>query len=148
MDSLNNDLKNILIKKQGNIESEAHINSSMNDILNAIDTERDYRRYDNWNKLSKSLKKNILDDFIESQSEEKLLTTTEVIQLKELLFSKYNDGLLNKKSDILYNKEKRIIERIYNLKFDEEQRIYTYISPQISIKPTNKSKTNIERFIK
>ena len=143
MSSLNTDLYKII-----STEDKLKDVTSMNDILSVIDKEIKNRKNDNWNKLCKPLKLNILNNFIESETKKYSLTSNESIELSNKLFNIYNNGLLNKKSDLIYNREQRIIEKINGLLFDEDKRVYTYGVKHKVIKSNNKSKTNIERFIR
>ena len=117
----------------------------MDELLNAVEKEKDDRFQKQWTKLDKGSKLNRLSLFIEEKSEENDLTTNETKKLKKLLFHLCENGSLNKSGDVEYSDETYHIINIKNLKYDEESKNYSYNLPKKTIKPTTKSKSNIDR---
>ena len=117
----------------------------MQDIINAVEKEKDNRFQKSWAKLDKGSKLNRLSLFILSEAETKSLDEEGKKKLKKLLFHVCENGSLNKSGDIEYSNETYHILSIKNLKYDEENKNYSFDLPKKTIKPTTKSKSNIDR---
>ena len=116
------------------------------DFKQLIDKEKEERFSKSWSKLDKGTKINRLHLFIKKQKLTNELNDDQEKQLKILLIQSFENGSLNKSSDIEYSIEDKEILNIKNLEFDEKNKKYKFI---IGIKKKKvdggKSKSNIDR---
>ena len=116
------------------------------DFKQLIDKEKEERFNKSWSKLDKGTKINRLHLFIKKQKLTNELNDDQEKQLKILLIQTFENGSLNKSSDIEYSIEDKEILNIKNLQFDEKNKKYKFI---IGIKKKKidggKSKSNIDR---
>ena len=117
----------------------------MDELLNAVEKERNNRFQRLWTKLDKGSKLDRLKLFIVEQSEVNELNKGETKKLKKLLIHLYENGSLNKSGDVEYSDETYHILSIKNLKYNKEKKTYSFDLPKKTIKPTTKSKSNIDR---
>ena len=117
----------------------------MDELLNAVEEEKDNRFQKQWTKLDKGTKLNRLTLFIEEQSKINELNEDEIRLLKKLLFRLCQNGSFNKSGEIDYSEETYQIINIKNLKYDENKKKYSFDLPKKTIKPSSKSKSNIDR---
>jgi len=117
----------------------------MDDLFIAIDSEKQTRFTKSWAKLERGNKLNRMNEFIESEKEKRELNDDEYKQLQQLLIGLFNKAAFSKSSEIDYcDKETKIIS-IVNLKYDTETKKYFFNLPKKLVKPTPKSKSNIDR---
>jgi len=116
------------------------------DFKQLIDKEKEERFNKSWSKLDKGTKINRLHLFIKKQKLTNNLNDDQEKQLKILLIQSFENGSLNKSSEIEYSIEEKEILNIKNLEFDEKNKKYKLI---IGIKKKKvdggKSKSNIDR---
>ena len=117
----------------------------MDELLNAVEEEKENRFQKQWTKLDKGTKLNRLTLFIEEQSKINELNEDEIRLLKKLLFRLCQNGSFNKSGEIDYSEETYQIINIKNLKYDENKKKYSFDLPKKTIKPSSKSKSNIDR---
>tara|TARA_Y100001958_G_C20939722_1_gene346693 strand:- start:101 stop:490 length:390 start_codon:yes stop_codon:yes gene_type:complete len=117
----------------------------MQDIINAVEKEKDNRFQKPWTKLDKGSKLNRLSLFIEKECEDKDLSEDGKKKLKKLLFHVCENGSLNKVNDVEYSDETYEIISIKNLIYDEDKKSYSFNLPKKVVKPTAKSKSKIDR---
>ena len=117
----------------------------MDELLNAVEKEKNNRFQRLWTKLDKGSKLDRLKLFIEEQSEINELNKDEIKKLRKLLIHLCENGSLNKSSDVEYCDETYHILSIKNLKYNKEKNNYSFDLPKKTIKPTTKSKSNIDR---
>ena len=117
----------------------------MDELLNAVEKEKNNRFQKLWTKLDKGSKLNRLKLFINEQSEINELNEGETKKLKKLLNHLCENGSLNKSGDVEYSDETYYILSIKNLKYNKEKKTYSFDLPKKTIKPTTKSKSNIDR---
>ena len=117
----------------------------MDELLNAVEKEKNNRFQKLWTKLDKGSKLNRLKLFINEQSEINELNEGETKKLKKLLIHLCENGSLNKSGDVEYSDETYYILSIKNLKYNKEKKTYSFDLPKKTIKPTTKSKSNIDR---
>ena len=75
----------------------------MEELLDAVEKEKNNRFHKSWTKLDKGSKLNRLSLFIEEQTEINDLSESEIKKLKKLLFHLCETGSLNKLGDIEYS---------------------------------------------
>ena len=117
----------------------------MDELLNAVEKEKNNRFQKQWTKLDKGTKLNIITLFIEEQSKINELDEDEIKLLKKLLFRLCQNGSFNKSGEIDYSEETYQIINIKNLKYDKNKKKYSFDLPKKTIKPSSKSKSNIDR---
>ena len=117
----------------------------MQEIIDAVEKEKDNRFQKSWTKLDKGSKLNRLSLFIEKECEDKNLNEDSKKKLKKLLFHVCENGLLNKVNDVEYSDETYEIISIKNLIYDEDKKSYSFNLPKKAVKPTAKSKSKIDR---
>ena len=117
----------------------------MDELLNAVEKEKNNRFQRLWTKLDKGSKLDRLKLFIEEQSEINELNNNEIKKLRKLLIHLCENGSLNKSGDVEYCDETYHILSIKNLKYNKEKNTYSFDLPKKTIKPTTKSKSNIDR---
>ena len=117
----------------------------MDELLNAVEKEKNNRFQKLWTKLDKGSKLNRLKLFINEQSEINELNESETKKLKKLLIHLCENSSLNKSGDVEYSDETYHILIIKNLKYNKEKKTYSFDLPKKTIKPTTKSKSNIDR---
>lgn len=117
----------------------------MQEIINAVEKEKDNRFQKSWTKLDKGSKLNRLSLFIEKETEDKELSEDSKKKLKKLLFHVCEYGSLNKVNDVEYSDETYEIISIKNLIYDEDKKSYSFNLPKKVLKPTAKSKSKIDR---
>lgn len=117
----------------------------MQDIINAVEKEKNNRFQKSWTKLDKGSKLNRLSLFIEKECEDKDLSEDGKKKLKKLLFHVCENGSLNKVNDVEYSDEIYEIVSIKNLIYDEDKKSYSFNLPKKVVKPTAKSKSKIDR---
>ena len=117
----------------------------MQDIINAVEKEKNNRFQKSWTKLDKGSKLNRLTLFIEKECEDKDLSEDGKKKLKKLLFHVCENGSLNKVNDVEYSDEIYEIVSIKNLIYDEDKKSYSFNLPKKVVKPTAKSKSKIDR---
>ena len=117
----------------------------MDELLNAVEKEKNNRFQKLWTKLDKGSRLDRLKLFIIEQSEVNELNKGETKKLKKLLIHLCENGSLNKSGDVEYSDETYYILSIKNLKYNKEKKTYSFDLPKKTIKPTTKSKSNIDR---
>ena len=117
----------------------------MDELLNAIEKEKNNRFQKLWTKLDKGTKLNRLTIFIQEQAIENELNEDEIKKLKKLLFHLCDNNSLNKSGDVNYSTGTYKIISIKNLKYNENKKTYSFNLPKKTIKPSSKSKSNIDR---
>jgi hypothetical protein len=117
----------------------------MQNIIDAVEKEKNDRFQKPWTKLDKGSKLNRLTLFIESEVSDKELSEDSQKKLKKLLFHVCENGSLNKVTDVEYSEETYEIVSIKNLIYDENKKSYSFNLPKKVVKPTAKSKSKIDR---
>ena len=117
----------------------------MNDLIDAIEKEKEYRFQKPWPKLDKGSKLNRILIFIKLEKTNRGLNDLQEKQLKTLLYTLCETGALNKVTDVEYSDETNQIVNISNLIYNEETERYNYNYPTKKMKNPSKSKTNVER---
>ena len=146
-DNLESDLKNnpnVKVHKKPiqlkDIERRSKTNHDQNNISETeinklIDIEKEKIYNQSWNKLDHGSKINRLKKYSLILKEDYNLNDNEL-------------NKLNKNSDVIYDIADAEISNIKILEFNEESRVFSLKINEVKLKPKNKSKTNIERFLK
>jgi len=117
----------------------------MEELLLAVEKEKNARFSKPWPKLDKGCKMNRLNIFISEDQEKNELSEGEAKSLKKLLLHLCDNGSLNKLGDVDYSDENHRIISIKNLKYDESSKKYSFNLPKKTVKTASKSKSNIDR---
>ena len=88
----------------------------MDELLTAVENEKNDRFRKSWTKLDKGSKLNRLTIFIKEEEEKRGLSDDETKSLRKLLFTLCENGLFNRSGDIDYSDESYHIISIKNLK--------------------------------
>ena len=121
-----------------------------NDLSNAsllLDNECINNKKETWNKLDKSIKMDKIGYYIETLSCNYNLSIHEKESLKQYLSNQIDKKNLLKNKDIIYSKEKGLIDSIPILHFNNTYRKFTlkksgnHISSVKSLGPTKKNKS-------
>lgn len=144
-----NDLKNILNTPKKDITNNEKDNNITDDycsnIMRILDNQQNKNKA--WSKLDKNTKSILLNEYLEKFKINNSLNDEEFKQLHNILIKGLHNNLLNKQSDVIYNKDTEEIEIINSLVFNTEKNIYEIISKDKGTRVTNKTKTNINRLI-
>ena len=152
---MSEDLKNVLSKNDSTSSNsepqkkEYVPSGNMSDILNMMDTESKNIVNKSWSKINRSNKITLLENFVESEIEDKSLDEKTGNNLKKLLIQSFNSNLLNKQSDVVYNSLQNSIIEIKSLKYDSDTNTYSLINEKKDVKVNTKtrSKTNIDKLL-
>ena len=151
---MSEDLKNVLSKSDDTSSNskqkkEYVPSSNMSDILNMMDTESKNIVNKSWSKINRSNKITLLENFVESEIEDKNLDEKTGNNLKKLLIQSFNSNLLNKQSDVVYDSLQNNIIEIKSLKYDSDTNTYSLVSEKKDVKVNTKtrSKTNIDKLL-
>ena len=159
-DNLESDLKNnpnVKVHKKPiqlkDIERRSKTNHDQNNISETeinklIDIEKEKIYNQSWNKLDHGSKINRLKKYSLILKEDYNLNDNELNKLNKSFILYCNKNKLNKNSDVIYDIADAEISNIKILEFNEESRVFSLKINEVKLKPKNKSKTNIERFLK
>jgi len=117
----------------------------MEDLLKAVESEKNTRFTKSWSKLERGNKLNRINEFIESEKNKNELNDEEYLKLQELVTGLFDKSVFSKSSDVEYSEQEAKIISITNLIYDEETKTYSFNLPKKLVKPTQKSKSKIDR---
>ena len=98
-------------------------NESTTDQL--LENEKQTNQKDNWNKLDKTTKLQLLNVFADSYGEKKALSAEYIASLKRCLRDATEKGKFQKAKDVVYDKVSRTIEDIYSLHWNSVTNNFT-----------------------
>lgn len=115
--------------------------SNDNDLDKLLEKDKKQNEKESWNKLSKTLKLRILNDYADTYANLQKLKDNEKVTLKEFLKKHLIQTKLLKMKDINYNKSTQKIEGITTLLFEKNR----FTLKKIRSKTANKTvKMNLE----
>ena len=121
----------------------------VNDILPFIDKDIDNIYKCTWNKLEKGQRLNRINIYLETLIVNGSIPEDKVKRLKSNIHNHISNGKINKNTDVEYDSEECIIKNIKGLILDKDKGVYKItIEKSKKTKTNNKSKSNIDRFIK
>ena len=146
------ELKNIRYKTmlQTSSNNKLLISTLTKDISNAnllLDKECNNNKKESWNKLDKSIKMDKICNYIDLISNNYNLKKEEKVILKEYLSNQIDKKNLLKNKDIIYSKDKGIIDNIPILHFNNITRRFTlkksnqHVSTVKALGPTKNNKS-------
>jgi hypothetical protein len=95
------------------------------DLDKLLETEKQQNKVDTWNKLDKTLKTQKLHIFAEKYGKENSLPVKDIKSLKQFFLEALEKNKLQKTKDVLYDKEKGVIQSIPGLFFNTTNRAFT-----------------------
>jgi hypothetical protein len=136
----------ILNKKRRSIPSESE---EVKDILPFIDKDITDIYKTTWNKLERGQRLNRVNIFIHKLLNNELLPASKCKRLRIILHTHISNGKINKNTEVNYDSEKCEIESIKGLIINTEDGLYKFtLDKSKKSKPTNKSKSNVDRFLR
>jgi len=151
----NNGDENVSIKKKPkyipNISNNNNKNDSNNyskksEIDELLEQEKNNLYKNPWNKLDNTTKNNLFKKYILLEKELNGLDDNQTNNLHNLLIK--NIKKINKNSDVDYNSEEGILNKIHILNYDIVSKSFTLNFTQKKSKSASKSKSNLDKFIK
>ena len=97
-----------------------------NNIIEAIENEKNNRFNKPWNKLDKGSKIKLISDYMIKLKDEKDISENSINKLQKKILSLLNNGDLNKIEDVEYCQETCKIISIKNLQYNEKSNDYKY----------------------
>ena len=147
--------ENVNIKKKPkyipNISNNNNKNDSNNyskksEIDELLEQEKNNLYKNPWNKLDNTTKNNLFKKYILLEKELNGLDDNQTNILHNLLIK--NIKKINKNSDVDYNSEEGILNKIHILNYDIVSKSFTLNFTQKKSKSASKSKSNLDKFIK
>jgi hypothetical protein len=136
----------ILNKKR---RSQPNKSEEVKDILPFIDKNLEDIYKTTWNKLEKGQRLNRINIYITELLQDKHLPDNKCKRLKSILHTHISNNKINKNTDVEYDNEECKIINIKGLVIDTEAGTFKMtIEKSKKTKSSNKSKSNIDRFIK
>tara|TARA_Y100000590_G_scaffold470214_1_gene662808 strand:+ start:1524 stop:2033 length:510 start_codon:yes stop_codon:yes gene_type:complete len=117
-------------------------------IKNLLNKEKNHIFKQPWNRLDNGMKLNRLRLFTDLEAKQRKLTKDQQENLRKLLNDALQNNKLNKNTDVIYDKSNSKIIEIKPLSFINNKYSLSFNETIKKIKKINKSKTNIERFLK
>lgn len=99
--------------------------TSYNDLDQLLEEEKQNNKADSWNKLDKTVKIQKLHIFAEKYGKENTLPMKDIKGLKHFFTDSLEKNKLQKTKDVVYDKEKGVIQSIPSLFFNIQQRAFT-----------------------
>lgn len=108
---------------------------------NLLEREKQQNKSEAWNKLNKTVKTQKLHIFAEKYGKDNSLPAKDIKSLKHFFIEALDKNKLQKAKDVLYDKEKGIIQSIPALFFNTNQRVFTLKNMDVKRVSTLKSLT-------
>ena len=156
---LTNDVgeENISIKKktkyvpnisnnQNNSNNDSNNYSNKSEIDDLLEKEKNNLYKNPWNKLDNTTKNNLFKQYILLEKEAHSLDDNQTSILHKLLIK--NIKKINKNSDVDYNSDDGVLNKIHILSYDISTKSFTLNFTQKKSKSATKSKSNLDKFIK
>jgi len=145
--------ENVSIKKKTkyvpNISNNQNNNnnySNKSEIDDLLEKEKNNMYKNPWNKLDNTTKNNLFKKYILLEKESYSLDEEQTKSLHNLLIK--NIKKINKNSDVDYNSDEGILNKIHILSYDISTKSFTLNFAQKKSKSATKSKSNLDKFIK
>ena len=106
-----------------------------------LEKEKQQNKSDTWNKLDKTVKIQKLHIFAEKYGKDNSLPVKDIKSLKSFFSESLNKNKLQKTKDVIYDKEKGIVQSIPALFFNVGNRLFTLKNLDIKRVSTLKSLT-------
>ena len=120
------DLQSLKSAKYKNIITTSETDeSTYHTIDNILENEKIHNKSDAWNKLDKTVKIQKLHSFAEKYGKDHTLPIKEIKHLKMFFNESLDKNKLQKTKDVVYDKEKGIVQSIPALTFNQTNRAFT-----------------------
>jgi len=106
-------------------QSQPTNETTYNDIDQLLETEKQKNKADSWNKLDKTVKIQKLHIFSEKYGKDNTLPVKDVKALKYFFSESLEKNKLQKTKDVIYDKEKGVVQSIPALFFNIQNRAFT-----------------------
>jgi hypothetical protein len=116
-------------------------NTSYNQLDDLLEKEKQQNKVEAWNKLDKTAKIQKLHTFAEKYGKDNTLPVKDIKALKHFFSEALNKSKLQKTKDVVYDKEKGIIQSIPALFFNVGNRAFTLKNLDVKRVSTLKSLT-------
>jgi len=107
------------------IESNNSTTTEQIDLDQLLEKEKQQNKVDTWNKLDKTIKTQKLHIFAEKYGKDNSLPVKDIKSLKQFFLEALEKNKLQKTKDVLYDKEKGVIQSIPGLFFNMTNRAFT-----------------------
>ena len=147
--------ENVNIKKKPkyipNISNNNNKNDSNNyskksEIDELLEQEKNNLYKNPWNKLDNTTKNNLFKKYILLEKDTHSLDEDQTNILHNLLIK--NIKKINKNSDVDYNSEEGVLNKIHILSYDTSNKSFSLNFTQKKSKSATKSKSNLDKFMK
>ena len=149
----NDKSENISVKKKtkyvpniSNNQNDTNNYSNKSEIDDLLEKEKNNMYKNPWNKLDNTTKNNLFKKYILLEKESYSLDEEQTKSLHNLLIK--NIKKINKNSDVDYNSDEGILNKIHILSYDISTKSFTLNFTQKKSKSATKSKSNLDKFIK
>lgn len=149
----NDKSENISVKKKtkyvpniSNNQNDTNNYSNKSEIDDLLEKEKNNMYKNPWNKLDNTTKNNLFKKYILLEKESYSLDEEQTKSLHNLLIK--NIKKINKNSDVDYNSDEGILNKIHILSYDISTKSFTLNFAQKKSKSATKSKSNLDKFIK
>ena len=115
--------------------------TSYSQLDSLLETEKQQNKSDTWNKLDKTVKIQKLHSFAEKYGKDNTLPVKDIKTLKHFFSEALNKNKLQKTKDVVYDKEKGVIQSIPALFFNVGNRAFTLKNLDVKRVSTLKSLT-------
>ena len=115
--------------------------TSYSQLDSLLETEKQQNKSDTWNKLDKTVKIQKLHIFAEKYGKDNTLPVKDIKTLKHFFSEALNKNKLQKTKDVVYDKEKGVIQSIPALFFNVGNRAFTLKNLDVKRVSTLKSLT-------
>ena len=134
------------ISNNQNSCNESNNYSNKSEIDDLLEKEKNNMYKNPWNKLDNTTKNNLFKKYILLEKESHSLDDNQTSILHKLLIK--NIKKINKNSDVDYNSEEGVLNKIHILSYDEVNKSFSLNFIQKKSKSATKSKSNLDKFMK
>jgi hypothetical protein len=131
---------------QNNSNNDSNNYSNKSEIDDLLEKEKNNLYKNPWNKLDNTTKNNLFKKYILLEKESYSLDDNQTSILHNLLIK--NIKKINKNSDVDYNSEEGVLNKIHILSYDEVNKSFSLNFTQKKSKSATKSKSNLDKFMK
>jgi len=119
------DVNNPTVPFINKYENKSTNSISINKLDLLLEKEKQINKTEQWNKIDKTVKRQILHSYAEKYGSENKLPVKEVKNLKQFFSDCLNKGKLQKNKDVNYSRENQQISSIPSLFFNIEKKNFT-----------------------
>ena len=131
---------------QNNSNNDSNNYSNKSEIDDLLEKKKNNFYKNPWNKLDNTTKNNLFKKYILLEKESYSLDDNQTSILHNLLIK--NIKKINKNSDVDYNSEEGVLNKIHILSYDEVNKSFSLNFTQKKSKSATKSKSNLDKFMK